>query len=153
MEYSHSLLRPFYTKLVWVPDSRELREPEPRVSVPGNPEPILTLCKKAVKGYGNIPLCIRNAYKWIVKWIPSSRERNPREPRTLTPLNKSARILKPGVRKMGSYKRELIRVSRNRESTVDFGLPSSYEQETHQSSGLAGIELETDTPNSRPERI
>jgi hypothetical protein len=30
-------------------------------SVPKYPEPILTLCRKVVKGYENIPLCFRNA--------------------------------------------------------------------------------------------
>jgi hypothetical protein len=99
MEYSHSLLRPFYTKLVWVlgfPRTRErgascgfrvLGDSEPAwLSVPRNPEPILMLCKKALKAYANIPFCVRNAYKWIVKWVPSSQERNHREPGTLTPL-------------------------------------------------------------------
>ena len=76
MEYSHSFLRHFYMKLVWVPGDPE----SPWASVHRNPEPILPLCKKAVKGYGNIPLCVRNAYKWIVKWIPSFWERNPDTP-------------------------------------------------------------------------
>jgi hypothetical protein len=74
MEYFHSVLRPFCTKLVLVPG---LWEPGTRTN----------FVQKAVKDYESILLCLRNAEKWIVKRVPGSWERNPMEPGTLTPLS------------------------------------------------------------------
>jgi hypothetical protein len=86
MEYFHSILRPFCTKLVRVPGSGN---PEPAwVPVPRNPGTRTNFVQKAVKDYESILLCLRNAEKWIVKRVPGSRERNLREPGTLTPLIK-----------------------------------------------------------------
>jgi hypothetical protein len=90
MEYFHSILRPFYTKLVrvpgfWEPGTRlgspflGTRNP-PGFPVPGNPGTRTNFVQKAVKDYESILLCLRNAEKWIVKRVPGSRERNPDTP-------------------------------------------------------------------------
>ena len=132
MEYSHSLLRPFYTKLVWVPGFPRTRN-SPGFRVPRNSE---TRWLMWVLGSGNSePAWVSVPGNPEPEWVPGSWERNP-EP-GLVPSSWERQV-EPGL-VPGSWERnpEPGLVPGSWERNPEPGDPSSWERNPEP--GLSGL--------------